>query len=270
MTSAHLDAQVLRALRFDPTHLLTISGLTARIEGLRAAGYRIEGDSAGSYRLISAPCSLIADDIAASMPERTLIGREIIVLAETHSTNDLAAQAGRDGAAEGLVIFAESQRAGRGRLNRKWISPPGKGLLFSVLLRPERPPAEWPQLTFCAALAVANAVEAFCSAAVTIKWPNDVLVNGRKIAGILLETHQKPTPYVVLGIGLNVLQTKADFPVELQERVTSLAIVDGFPLDRRAVAAGLLSRLEEVYRAWKLDFTSIKEECVLRGCVVTS
>lgn len=265
MTSANPDSRTLRALRFNPAELASIPDLPARLASLRAAGYQIETQPP---RVVAAPAALIADDIAASMNPDIVVGREIIVLAETDSTNDLAARAGRAGAAEGLVIFAESQRAGRGRLDRKWISSPGLGLLFSVLLRPILPPAQWPQLTFCAALAVACTVEAFTPSKVRIKWPNDVLADGRKIAGILLETHQQTAPFVVVGIGLNMLQTAHDFPPDLRDKVTSIAIQNDQPPDRRAVAAELLRTFNQLYHEWQsARFATIKRECEARGCV---
>lgn len=264
MTSANPDSQTLRALRFNPAALASIPDLPARLASLRAAGYQIDDRCC----LVAAPAALIADDIAASMNPETLIGREIIVLAETDSTNDLAAQAGRDGAAEGMVIFAESQRAGRGRLDRKWTSPPGLGLLFSVLLRPSRPQVHWPELTFCAALAVARTVEAFTPSAIQIKWPNDVLADGRKIAGILLETHRQTMPFVVIGIGLNVLHSADDFQTDLQAKVTSIVMQSGSSIDRRSVAANLLSTLNQLYSDWQnAPFASIQRACVARGCV---
>lgn len=223
-----------------------------------------------SARAIDFSLEFLPDDfpVAASLTKTAIIGRNITVVAETGSTNDLAAQAGRDGAAEGAVIFAEAQRAGRGRLDRRWISPPGLGLLVSILLRPSLPFTNWSQLTFCAALAVANTVEAFTDASVEIKWPNDVLASGKKIAGILLETHQHPTPFVVIGIGLNVLHLADDFPPELRENVTSLQMQNSSPANRRAVAAHLLARMDELYCEWQHDFASIRAECKVRGCVI--
>ena len=211
--------------------------------------------------------------LRAARPEDAVVGREILVFEETDSTNDLAARAGQDGVPEGLVIFAESQRAGRGRLGRKWVSPPGRNLLCSTLLRPEVVPAErWPELTFCAALAVAETAERFTGLRARIKWPNDVLLAGRKVAGILLECHHGHGPgFVVVGIGLNVLQTEKDFPPELRERAGSLSMsrAEGgnIPeLERREVAASLLARLEALYARWPTGFGQISEQCSSRGC----
>ncbi len=199
------------------------------------------------------------------------IGRRVLVFEETDSTNDLAARAGDDGLPEGLVIFAESQRAGRGRLGRKWTSSPRQALLFSILLRPTTVPAErWPELTFCAALAVAETAEQFTGQPARIKWPNDVLVAGRKIAGILLEAHHRQTPgFVVVGIGVNVRQQPGDFAPELRAGAGSLTMAAGdgaVLLDRHQVAALLLARCNAHYARWPDGFPSIMAACRERGC----
>ena len=251
--------------------------LATRVAGLRAAGYTVEGplQPGDRYCLVLPPGRLIADDLRAARPEDATVGREILVFEETDSTNDLAARAGQDGVPEGLVIFAESQRAGRGRLGRKWVSPPGRNLLCSILLRPAAVPAErWPELTFCAALAVAETAERFTGRPAQVKWPNDGLLAGRKVAGILLECHHGQVPgFVVVGIGLNVLQTEADFPPELRERAGSLSMLragggDVPTCGRREVAACLLERLEVHYARWPEGFEEIRDECSGRGCAV--
>lgn len=214
---------------------------------------------------------LIPAELGAGLAPGAVIGREIKVFAETDSTNDLARQAGDAGSAEGLVMFAEVQRAGRGRLGRVWQSPPALGLLFSVLLRPAAAPVErWPELTFCAALAVAEAAEGETGRAAAIKWPNDVLLQGRKVAGILLESHQRQAPgYVVLGIGLNVLQGEGDFAPELRGRASSLRLqaLPGRAVSRLAAAHAILARLEQHYRAWPGNIGAVRAACARRGCV---
>lgn len=211
------------------------------------------------------------DLLRAALPPDALVGRQFLFFEETDSTNDLAARAGDDGLPEGLVIFAESQRAGRGRLGRRWTSPPHQALLFSVLLRPVAVPvARWPELTFGAALAVAETAEQFTGRPARIKWPNDVLLGERKIAGILLEAHHRQTPgFVVVGIGVNVFQQRADFAPDLRARAGSLAMAtdsDAPSLDRHRVAALLLERLEIHYARWPDDFASVMQSCRERGC----
>jgi BirA family biotin operon repressor/biotin-[acetyl-CoA-carboxylase] ligase len=280
-TARDADARLLRAFRSEPGWMakpalgeragLALAQIVQGIAGLRAAGYEFGANAAGDCRLTSAPERLIAADLLAGLPaEGAVIGREIIVLEETDSTNDLAAKAGDDGLPEGIVFFAERQRAGRGRLGRSWQSPPYQGLLFSVLLRPAAPLERWPELTFCAALAVAEAVEAETGRAAAIKWPNDVLVDGRKVCGILLEIHQGcPAGCVVIGIGLNVRQRSDDFPPELRERASSLESMaaPGKAVLRRAAAISVLERLEHHYRGWPANCREIEQACRARGCV---
>ena len=212
------------------------------------------------------------DLIRAEIPKSAVVGRQVLVFEETDSTNDLAARAGADGLAEGLVIFAESQRAGRGTSGRQWVSPPRQNLLFSVLLRPvDVPAARWPELTFCAALAVAETAERMTGQAARIKWPNDVLLAGRKVAGILLETYQRDgAGFVVVGIGLNVLQRATDFDPAIRERAGSLAMIatreSATPLKREEVATAVLTRLGGFYGSWRDGFAGIMAECARRGC----
>jgi BirA family biotin operon repressor/biotin-[acetyl-CoA-carboxylase] ligase len=272
------DSDLLRALRAAGDGFLPFAELTARAgwtEGeaeralarLRDAGYGIEIDPERAMRLTQTPERLIADDLLAALPERTVVGREIVVFEETNSTNDLAARAGEDGVAEGLVIFAETQRAGRGRLGRAWSSPPRQGLWFSILLRPTEPATRWPELTFCAALAVAEAAEQETNIPARIKWPNDVLLGGRKTAGILLECHHRQSPgFVVMGIGINVRQQTEDFAPELRERAGSLSMAAGRLIERRTVAGETLRRLERIYADWPQSFDRIMEACERRGC----
>ena len=140
-----------------------------------------------------------------------------------------------------------------------------------MLLRPDAvPPGRWPELTFCAALAVAETAEALTGQPARIKWPNDVLVAGRKVAGILLERHEgRPAGFVVAGIGLNVLQQEEDFPPELRGRAGSLAMFapPGRVLERREAAAAVLTRLEDIVTRWPDGFADIAAACARRGCV---
>lgn len=219
----------------------------------------------------SAP--LDAAPIAALLPACPRIGREIQVLPETTSTNDVAARLAREGAPEGLVIFAERQTAGRGRMQRKWESVPGEGLYFSVLLRPKWHLADWARLTTWAGVAVARGLEAALPGVqAQIKWPNDVYLCGKKAVGILAESapgHGASTGWAVVGIGVNVNQT--EFPEELRERATSLRLQTGdaaAPLDRHAVAAAVLSQLDALYATLETDFAAIVAEAECRSVLI--
>jgi BirA family biotin operon repressor/biotin-[acetyl-CoA-carboxylase] ligase len=180
-----------------------------------------------------------------------------LVFDQTGSTNDVVAQLARSGAREGLVVFAESQTRGRGRHGRTWASPRGKGLWFSVLLRPRLQPPAAQKLTVAASVAVARAVRLAGSADARIKWPNDVAVGGRKVAGILTEARGGTA---IMGIGVDVNCRRDDFPADVRPVATSLQIETGKPQDRAALAAALLDELDAVYRAALSDFGAVVDE----------
>lgn len=170
------------------------------------------------------------------------IGRDIRVFRETTSTNDSTERLARDGVAEGVVVFAESQTKGRGRLGRRWSSPAGKGLWFSILLRPKISPQAVTQITIASAVSLRRAIKNVTGLTPEIKWPNDLLLNGLKIAGILTELSSEPDAikHVILGIGVDVNLTSEDFPEELRTVATSLRIVARRQFDRAALAVEIL------------------------------
>ena len=164
----------------------------------------------------------------------------------TPSTNADVAEQARAGAPEGVVLVTDHQQAGRGRLDRLWETPPGTALTMSVLLRPTVPAERWPWLPLLTGVAVLDGLDALGVRA-ELKWPNDVLLEGRKLAGILAERVETPTgPAAVVGIGLNVAMTEDELPVET---ATSLA-VEGYDADRDAVRDAVLAALADRYRAW--------------------
>ena len=220
---------------------------------------------------------LHADAIHARLPADRLLGREIVVLDETGSTNDEIARAANAAAPEGLVVFAERQRAGRGRQGRRWESRAGVGLWFSLLLRPPGQMSGWAGLSLWAALGVAEAAETATGVGAEIKWPNDVLVAGRKVAGILIETHAgkaQDGAFAVVGIGINVGHRPDDFSSELRDRAGSLAQFSQRPVNRLALASTVLMRLDANYRLWQSAPTEIvaacSRRCSLRGRRVRS
>jgi BirA family biotin operon repressor/biotin-[acetyl-CoA-carboxylase] ligase len=163
---------------------------------LKTLGYHIESHPHHGYRLLSSPDRLTADDIKARLKPQ-LIGAEILVFEQTASTNDVAAQLAAAGAREGLVVFAESQTKGRGRHGRAWAAPRGKGLWFSVLLRPALSPDAFPRITVAASVAVARAIRRIAALDPRIKWPNDIILRRKKVAGILTEIQKNAA---ILGI----------------------------------------------------------------------
>ena len=254
------DAQLLTALRqsgdgfTSGAELSRLLGVTRavtaeRIAALRLLGYDIEDSPHLGFRLVGSPDVLHADDLIARLPKKRVVGRDIQVFQETTSTNDIIEKLARDGVKEGVVVFAESQTKGRGRLGRKWVSPTGKGLWFSVLLRPALRPQEATQLTVVAATALARAIQSQTNLVPDIKWPNDLLLRGRKVAGILTELSAEVdrVNHVILGIGLDVNQAATDFPPDVRKIATSLKIETERAVDRAALAAAILHELDRDY-----------------------
>lgn len=219
------------------------------VEALRAAGYAIDGEPGGGYRLLAAPDRLYAEEVQSRLHTRWL-ARSYLWLDATDSTNRVALELARDGAAHGATVVAEGQSAGRGRLGRRFHSPPYLNLYTSIVLRPHLDTARAPTTILAAAVAVAESVEAFVddAGAVEIKWPNDVLLGGLKTSGILMEMGAEATrvSHLVLGIGVNLNVDRATFPEEFRALATSLATHRGAPLDRVAFAARLYDTLEHV------------------------
>jgi BirA family biotin operon repressor/biotin-[acetyl-CoA-carboxylase] ligase len=175
-------------------------------------------------------------------------GGDIRYFERVTSTNTVAHQLAVDGAAEGTVVIAEAQSRGRGRLGRTWASPPYRNLYLSLVLRPPIPVASAPQVGLVAGLAVAETAREWVPA-VTIKWPNDVLVRDRKAAGILteMEAEDGGVRFIVLGIGVNLNSAPEDFPAELRDKAIGLCSATGAQIDRARFASRLLSQLEQRY-----------------------
>ena len=169
----------------------------------------------------------------------------------------------RDGVKEGVVVFAESQTRGRGRLGRKWISPAHKGLWFSILLRPDLRPQETTQLTVASATALRRAIQSQTGLKPEIKWPNDILIGGKKVAGILTELNAEldKVRYVILGIGIDVNLDANEFPAELKKIATSLKIEAGETISRAELATAILRELDNYYsRVRGHFFASVADE----------
>jgi BirA family biotin operon repressor/biotin-[acetyl-CoA-carboxylase] ligase len=220
---------------------------------LREQGYHIEALPSRGYRLLSGPDSFLPAEIKAGSENR-LIGREVVYFTETDSTNLRAQALGEAGAVEGTVVIADRQSAGKGRLGRQWFSPPGVNLYASVLLRPPISPRLAPQLTFVSALAVARAIEETSGLEPTVKWPNDILLGGRKVAGLLneLSAETERVHYVILGIGVNLNMTADQFPGDLRYPATSVALEKGEPVSRVAFARALFRHVEQLYELYLL------------------
>jgi len=191
------------------------------------------------------------DDLRQACKDR-LIGKEILSFSKIDSTNREARDRAKGGAREGLVILADSQSRGKGRLGRSWESPPGTNLYLSIILRPPVDPSDAPQITLLAGVAAARALSDVSGLKCLIKWPNDILLRGKKLAGILAEMEGEGARvgFVILGIGVNVNWRREDFPADLGVKATSLRAESGREISRAAAAAGLLGELEKEYTAF--------------------
>jgi BirA family biotin operon repressor/biotin-[acetyl-CoA-carboxylase] ligase len=222
--------------------------MAAEIEELVAAGFRLECHPMLGYRLIAAPESLIAEEIAWDLGT-SRVGRRVQCVQAAASTNDLAWQAASAGAAaaDGLVVFAEHQSSGRGRRGNRWLAPAHTSILTSVLMWVPHAASQAAGLTRAAAVAVAEAVEEQLNVAAGIKWPNDLVIDDRKVAGILVESRPGAgvTSPVVIGMGINCSQAAADFPDEIRPQVASLAMFED-SVDRTLLARALLKTLDRV------------------------
>ena len=203
---------------------ITRSAVWKNIRTLREEGYGIESSPKKGYLLSKVSEMLLPGEIREGLDTKVFGKREIIHFKETDSTNARAKDFAIQGAPEGTLVVSERQTAGRGRKGRIWFSPPEAGIFASLILRPTLPPNEAPKITFVTAVAAAEALLHLTSLDVSIKWPNDILVNGKKIAGILTEisTEMDAIDYVVVGIGMNI--NNPGFPDDIRERATSILI----------------------------------------------
>jgi len=267
------DAKILSALRTNPDGVsgaelaeqlkISRAAIWSRIEELRRAGFDISASPHFGYRIVGEPDALLADDLLVRLGKTKVIGRDIHVFKQTTSTNDVIEKLARDGVKEGVVIFAESQTRGRGRLGRKWISPARKGLWFSILLRPDLHPQETTQLTVASATALRRAVQSETGLKPEIKWPNDILIGGKKVAGILTELSAEldKIRYVILGIGIDVNLDADELPAELKKIATSLKIESGGTISRAELATVILRALDEDYsRICAGEFAAVADE----------
>jgi len=228
------------------------------IEQLRKEGYDIVGEPHVGYRLTGTPDKLIPQEISHKLGTK-IIGKKIYSYETTDSTMDIAHRLAQSGSPEGTVIFSEGQSKGRGRMGRQWLSPRGKGIYLSLILRPDLSPAEAPKITLMSAVAVARAVRKITHLGALIKWPNDILVNDHKVCGVLTEMSAEVNTvrYLILGIGVNVNTGKEYLPKE----ATSLKNETGEEVRRVELTQEILRELEHQYRIFKeRGFKKIIEE----------
>jgi BirA family biotin operon repressor/biotin-[acetyl-CoA-carboxylase] ligase len=247
--------------------------LESRLAPYVEAGYPLLFHPQGGIGLQEPPDVWCAEEIAGRCPGTESLPWKPLLLAETASTNDVAREQGRKGAKAGFVVAALKQTRGRGRLGRTWESPPNRGLYVSILLRPDLAMIESGRLTILSSVASADAVEAVAGFRPQIKWPNDLLVNGRKLSGLLIETERTGSrlSFAVIGIGLNVGHDAEDFSPEVRGLATSLKLVTGESFRRADVLVALLQAFErrlampfiEAREAWEESSLTLGQRVTL-------
>jgi BirA family transcriptional regulator, biotin operon repressor / biotin---[acetyl-CoA-carboxylase] ligase len=215
-----------------------------QIEKLRNMGYEFDAVPHLGYRLRGSPDKLYPFEISPYLRAR-IIGKEILYYNELDSTNTTAYELAHKIEAEGTVILAEKQNKGKGRLSRQWYSPRSGGIYMSVILRPDMTPFQAPVITLMAAVSLAQAIRETSPARALIKWPNDIIINDKKVAGILteMEAEADRVRFIVLGIGINVNTRLPALP----HTASSIAHMTGKPVSRRALLIALIERLDRNY-----------------------
>ncbi|MFC3884221.1 biotin--[acetyl-CoA-carboxylase] ligase [Bacillus songklensis] len=218
------------------------------IEDLRKEGYELEAVRKKGYRIVQKPNKVSETELRLGL-HTDRIGQSIHYEETVDSTQKIAHRLAQEGAKEGTVVVAEEQIAGRGRLDRVWYSPKHTGVWMSIILRPPLPPQRAPQLTLLTAVAVVQAIQEVTGISPDIKWPNDVLINGKKAVGILTEMQADADRIhsVIIGIGINVNQNSGHFDSAIQDIATSLKIESGEDINRALLMQTIFAKLEQLY-----------------------
>lgn len=226
---------------------VTRAAVWKKIKLLRKKGYTIEASPAKGYRLIKSP-DLSAEEIKSSLNSK-IIGREIMFFDTLNSTNTSAMEFAEKGCPEGTVIIADSQTSGKGRLGRKWLSPPGKNLYMSIILRPAFSPRDAAVVTLMSAVACASSIKRLSAIPISIKWPNDIIVSNKKLGGILTEIKADMDKifYAVVGIGININLTVEEMPADIKGIATSIKNETGSAISRTQAALEILKELDKWY-----------------------
>jgi BirA family transcriptional regulator, biotin operon repressor / biotin---[acetyl-CoA-carboxylase] ligase len=239
---------------------MTRSAIWKKIGILKEEGYGIESVPHRGYRLMEIPDLLLAQEIRDGLHTTVLGKRDIHRYVSTDSTNNRAKELAAHGAAEGVLVIAEEQARGRGRLERPWFSPGGKNIYASFIMRPSLPPSTASRLVLLVAVTAAEALMETTGLAATVKWPNDILVGGRKMGGILLEmsVEMDAIDYIVIGLGINVNSTAEQFPQDIRKKTTSVLRETGKPFSRVLLLCRFLELFEQGYNALgKSGFESV-------------
>lgn len=232
---------------------ITRAAVWKAVNALRRDGYEIEARKSQGYRMMDVPDRLSETEIRANLSPTKLVGRKLVCFETIDSTNAYLKRAASEGVVDGTVAVADAQTSGKGRRGRSFLSPPGKGIYLSVLLRPPVAPNHLLPITGFGAVAVCNAVERVARVRPKIKWANDLVLNGKKLCGILTELSMEgesgALQYVIMGIGINVAHTAEDFPEELRGIAASLNLETGQSVSRAALAAAMIEELDVLYMA---------------------
>ena len=232
------------------------------IKNLKSKGYIIEGIPNKGYKLISFPDLLNKNELSPLI-KTSVLGKNIIHFDDIDSTNIKAKELAQKDIEDGSIIIAEKQTLGNGRFNRKWVSPNG-GLWFTLILRQTIPPTEAPKITQIAAASIYKALSDM-NIDVTIKWPNDILLNNKKLCGILAEMKcdMDSVHYLVLGVGMNININKSDFDESIQSTATSLKIEYNKDFKRSEILVGFLNHFEILYNKFidNLDLSETISIC---------
>lgn len=222
------------------------------INSLREDGYQIDAVSNRGYKVVGCPDTIAEEEIASRLKTKRM-GKKICYFSQIDSTNQYAKRIGEEGAQDGTLVIADEQTAGKGRSGRHWVTPPKTAIAFTLLLRPSLPPSHISMVTLVMGLAVCNAIQDLYGLSVGIKWPNDVVIGGRKICGILTEmsAEMDGVHYIVIGVGINTNLTA--FPNEIKDIATSLQLQLGHPVDRAEVLVRVIELFEQYYETFEKD-----------------
>jgi BirA family biotin operon repressor/biotin-[acetyl-CoA-carboxylase] ligase len=233
--------------------LVSRSAIWKHISNLKKEGYVIESAPKKGYLLSKASDPITADEIREGLCTKVFGKKNIIYLKETDSTNTRAKELAAQGAPEGTLVIAEKQTKGRGRRGRNWFSPSGGGIYCSLILRPAMPPGETPRMTLMTAVVVAETLISLVKLKLRIKWPNDILVNRKKLAGILTEisADMDSVNYIIVGLGLNVNNLFENSPQDIKKSATSILIETGNRVPRLKFIQNYLKLHEQYYDMFK-------------------
>lgn len=228
------------------------AAVNASVKTLRAEGYEILSSTNKGYYLNAVPDCLTANELSAYLGEQRM--QSVLCVDSVDSTNNKMRELALSGAPDGQIVVADEQLNGRGRRGREFLSPKEKGIYLSMLFRPKSLPENMIEITAWTAVAVNNAIQSVCGIRAGIKWVNDLVMDRRKLCGILtemsVESESGYVQYIIIGVGINVNEKENDFPKEIRDIATSLSMETNADYSRAQIAAGIIKELDLIRRAW--------------------